>query len=187
MTDHNLSDEIDRLFSLQQANREQINRTTYKQRKAKLKKILMYLLKHRSGIQEAIYNDFKKPAVEVDLSETYVVITEIRHAIRHLKKWMRVDPVPPTRALIGTKSFIKYEPKGCVLIIAPWNFPFMLAMGPLVSAIAAGNCAIVKPSELAPHTSAFIARMVRDIFEENEVAVVEGDKGVAQKLLKKAI
>lgn len=185
MPEHNHPDEIDLIFTSQQLNRIHINRSTYKQRKEKLKKILAYLLKHRDEIQEAVYSDFRKPAVEVDLSEIYVVIAEIRHALRHLKRWMRIDTVPPTRALIGTRSFIKYEPKGCTLIISPWNFPFMLAMGPLVSAIAAGNCVVVKPSELASHTSSLIARMLGELFEKEEVAVIEGDKAVAQKLLRK--
>ena len=180
----NNADEIQRVFSLQQANRMHTGSSTCRERKGKLRKLLDYLLSHREEIQKAVYEDFKKPPVEVDLSEIYVVIAEIRHALRHLKRWMSIDPVTPSRAMIGTRSFIKYEPKGVVLVISPWNFPFMLAMGPVVSAIAAGNGIILKPSELAPHTSNLIARMIDELFDEKEVAVFEGDKSVAQKLLK---
>lgn len=180
----NTSEKINHIFALQQDHRIHVGPSTFRQRKSKLKKLLSYILTHRSEIQEAVYKDFRKPSVEVDLSEIYVVIAEIRHAIRHLNSWMRIDRVSPSRALIGTKSFIRYEPKGIVLIISPWNFPFMLALGPVVSAIAAGNCIIAKPSELAPNTSRFIARMIADLFDENEIAVVEGDKSVAHELLK---
>ncbi len=87
--------------------------------------------------------------------------------------------------LLGSQSRIIFQPKGVVLIISPWNFPFNLTLGPLVSAIAAGNCAIVKPSEMTPSASACMKRILRDLFDEDEVAVIEGDARVAEALLKK--
>jgi aldehyde dehydrogenase (NAD+) len=91
--------------------------------------------------------------------------------------------VPTPLALAGTKSAIHYEPKGVVLIIGPWNYPFQLCIAPLVAAIAAGNCAIVKPSELTPHTSRVLAELVGDVFDEAEVAVVEGGVPESTELL----
>lgn len=97
---------------------------------------------------------------------------------------MRPHPVRRIIALLSTKSWIQYEPRGVVLIIAPWNYPFELNVAPLISAIAAGNCVIIKPSELAKHTSILIVRMITELFPENEVAVFEGEKEVSIELLK---
>jgi len=121
----------------------------------------------------------------VDLSEIYPVAGEAKHAIRHLRRWMKPRRVRAPLALIGSRSRIVYEPKGVVLIISPWNFPINLTLGPLVSAIAAGNCAILKPSEMTPNASAWMKRFIGDLFEENEVAVIEGDAPVAENLLRK--
>src|SRR5436189_272703 len=87
-------------------------------------------------------------------------------------------------ALLGSRSRVMYEPKGVALIISPWNFPVNLTFGPLVSAIAAGNCVMLKPSEMTPHTSACMKRIVGDLFDESEVAIIEGDAAVAEALLK---
>lgn len=97
---------------------------------------------------------------------------------------MRPHPVRRIIALLSTKSWIQYEPRGVVLIIAPWNYPFELNVAPLISAITAGNCVIIKPSELAKHTSILIVRMITELFPENEVAVFEGEKEVSIELLK---
>ena len=158
--------------------------TDAKVRIAKLRQLLDWIYSNRNKIYQAIYADFKKPAAEVDLSEVYMVVSEIKHAIRHLKKWMKPKRVRRTLALLTTSSCIHYEPRGVVLIIAPWNFPFNLTVGPLVSAIAAGNCIIVKPSEISLNTTRLIKEMAEQLFPENEVAVFEGDKEVAEELLK---
>ena len=88
-----------------------------------------------------------------------------------------------TLALLTAKSWIHYEPRGVVLIIAPWNFPFNLTVGPLVSAIAAGNRVIVKPSEMTPHVSSLINQMINELFKPNRVAIFEGDHEIAQHIL----
>src|SRR5207247_9768395 len=116
---------------------------------------------------------------EVDLSEILPVVGEARHAIRHLRSWMEPQQVETPLILLGSQSRILYQPKGVVLIMSPWNFPINLTLGPLVSAIAAGNCAIVKPSEMTPNASACMKRILHDLFDEDEVAVVEGERGVA--------
>ena len=132
-----------------------------------------------------MWSDYKKPPAEVDLSEIYPVVGEIRHARRRLKRWMGPHRVGAPLALLGSRSRIVYQPKGVVLIISPWNFPFNLSLGPLVSAVAAGNCVMLKPSEMTPHASACMKRILGELFEENEVAVIEGDASVSETLLRK--
>jgi len=175
---------INEVFSAQSKNRWKIANSSVKVRITKLKKVENWILENKQEIRDAIYSDFNKPAVDVDLTEIYTVLSEARHARKHLKKWLRQHPVRRTLALISTRSWVQYEARGTVLIIAPWNYPFSLNIAPLISAIAAGNCAIIKPSELSKHTSKLISRMVSDLFPENEVAVFEGEKDVAKELLK---
>ncbi|HKI45836.1 MAG TPA: aldehyde dehydrogenase family protein, partial [Balneolales bacterium] len=153
------------------------------QRAAKLKRLLSYIMDHRMDIHEVVWQDFRKPPAEVDLSEIFVVTSEIRHVIDNLGIWMHRQRVKNPVPFSGSRSYIRYEPRGVCLIISPWNFPFNLAMGPLVSAIAAGNCVVLKPSEFSPNTSRFVAKLVHDCFDHDEVAVVEGDKETAQSLL----
>ncbi len=177
--------EIDRLYELQQKRRPAIVQTTVAQRIEKLRKIERAMLAHRDEIRAAMWADYQKPVPEVDLSEIFAVVGEARHARRHLRRWMKPRRVSTPLSLLGSRSKILYEPKGMVLILAPWNFPFNLTLGPLVSAVAAGNCAILKPSEMTPHSSACMKKILAEIFDESEVAVIEGDAEVAAALLKK--
>src|SRR5206468_8758006 len=105
--------------------------------------------------------------------------------MRNLREWMRPRRVDTPIALLGSRSSIHHQPKGVVLIVSPWNFPINLTIGPLVSAIAAGNCAMVKPSEMTPHASACMKNILGDLFDESEVAVIEGDARAAEALLAK--
>ena len=150
---------------------------------AKIKKLRTWVFEHKEDIRKAVYADFKKPEAEADLSEIYPVISEANHTIAHLREWMRPRKVEAPLALMGTRSQIISEPKGVTLIISPWNFPFQLTICPLISAIAAGNTAILKPSEMTPHTSALIEKMVGELFDKDEVTVFQGDKDVSQILL----
>src|SRR5947209_4941819 len=143
------------------------------------------MLLRREEIRAALWDDYRKPPAEVDLSEIYPVIGEARHARRHLRRWMKPHRVPTPLALLGSRSRIFYEPKGPALILSPWNFPIKLTPGPLVSAIAAGNSTIIKPSEMTPHASACMKAVVSDLFDEGDVAVIEGDGHVAEALLAK--
>ncbi len=181
----NYQSDIDRVFELQMQHRFAVAQTTRKERIAKLKRLLEMVERRKEDLYKAMYADFKKPRAEVDLSEILHVNTEIKHAIKHLKQWMKPQKVKPTLAMMTTRSYVQYEPKGVILIISPWNYPFNLTFGPLASAIAAGNCAILKPSEHVPHTSALIKEMVETLFPEKEVAIFEGDKTVSQALLAK--
>jgi aldehyde dehydrogenase (NAD+) len=178
-------DEIERLYDLQQQNRAAVGATTAAQRIGKLRRFHDLVLARRNEIRAAMWEDYRKPAAEVDLSEIYPVVSEARHAVRHLRRWLKPQRVGTRLAQLGSRSWVRYEPKGVVLIISPWNFPFNLTLGPLVSAVAAGNCVMVKPSELTPASTACMKRLIADLFDESEVAVVEGDAPVAEALLRK--
>ncbi len=175
--------DIDRIFSAQKKKTQELKLTNYKQRILKLKKLKSVIFKYQPEVQKALYSDFKKSASEVDITEVLPVIGEINDAIRHLKHWMRPVNVytPPT--LLGSTSKMIYEPKGVCLIIAPWNYPFHLAMAPIAAAIAAGNTVMLKPSEFTPHTAHVLKTMLTEIFTEDEVAVFEGEVNVATALL----
>lgn len=151
-------------------------------RRAALARLADVVRTHRAQIAAAVAADMAKPAVEADLSEVLPVLAEIAHARRHLRSWMRPRRAWPTLMMLGTSAALHPEPKGVALVIAPWNFPFMLAMVPVVSAIAAGNAVVVKPSELTPATSALIARLL-PLALPGLVTVAEGGAEVSQVLL----
>ncbi len=178
-----LDAEITRVFNLQKAHALVLRKSTAAERIAKLKKLRDAVLDRQENIYKACYADSKKPETEVDLTEIFPIVSEANHAIKQLKQWMKPVRVMPTRATFGTRSYIKYEPMGVNLIIAPWNYPVNLTLSPLISAIAAGNTAILKPSEMTPNTTAFMAQLVKDLFDEKEVALFEGDADVSTKLL----
>ncbi len=177
------TNEIQRLFDLQQKSQFRVANETARQRKAKLKKLHKAVLAYRPQIKEALYKDYRKHPSEVDLTEIYPVTSELKHAKRNIRRWTRAHRVATPLALLGSSSHIKYEPKGVVLIISPWNFPINLTIGPLVSAIAAGNTVIIKPSEHTPHASALMKKMVEEVFSEEEVALVEGGVATSTALL----
>ncbi len=178
-------DDIERIYEAQQRNRASVGATTAAERIEKLRRFERLVLARRDEIRTAMWEDYRKPAAEVDLSEIYPVVSEARHAIRHLRSWMKPKRVPTRLALLGSRSSIVHEPKGVVLIISPWNFPFNLTLGPLVSAIAAGNCVMLKPSEMTPASTACMRRIIGELFEEDEVALIDGDASVAEALLRK--
>jgi aldehyde dehydrogenase (NAD+) len=166
--------EIERIFRLQQAHQFAVGKTTARERKEKLKRMQKAIVSRKQEIRDALYADFRKHPAEVDLTEIMPVTSEIKHAVRHLSKWMRPHRVRTPLTLLGSSSHIHYEPKGLALIIAPWNFPINLTFGPIVSAVAAGNCVMVKPSEHTPHASAITKSIIEEVFDESEVAVIEG-------------
>lgn len=180
-----LQERIDHTFKRQLNHHRQVGLSTVQERRAKLKRLLDWLLEHREEIQAAMAADYAKPPFEVDLSEIWVVVSEIRHIRRRLKQWMKPRKVAPTLPLLTAEAWIQYEPKGVVLIISPWNLPFNLTLSPLISAIAAGNCAIVKPSELTPHSAALMETMVTELFPEEEIVLFQGGRDVAEALLAK--
>lgn len=174
---------LEKVFKSQKTTSIKWREQDVQTRLKRLIRLQKWVKKHRAEIKEALFQDFKKPPEEVDLSEVYVVLSELKHAISNLQKWARPRKVEAPLALVGSQSLIQYEPKGVCLILAPWNFPFNLTVAPLVSALAAGNTTILKPSELTPHCSQLIAKMVEELFDPSEVAVFQGDKQIAQHLL----
>jgi aldehyde dehydrogenase (NAD+) len=171
------------LFDAQQAARSRIAKRTALERRAKLLALREAIQIRRSKLAEALECDFGKSAAEVELSEIFTTLTELNYAIKNVARWMRPKKVWAPLALIGTSGEVRREPKGVVLIIGAWNYPFSLVIVPLLSAVAAGNCAILKPSELCPATSAVIRELVASVFEPDEVTVVEGGTEVTQELL----
>ncbi len=173
------------LIAKQKANALVIGNTTYKQRVKKLNALKKAVeVTYRDRIKQALYDDFKKPFTETDLTEIYPVVSEIKHVKSNLKSWMKRQKVDTPLALIGSSSWYKYEPKGVCLIISPWNFPLNLTFGPLISAIAAGNTAILKPSEMTPNITGVMEDIIKDLYDENEIAMVQGEVEVSQELLK---
>jgi len=170
------------VFAQQQHTALRLRTSTAQERIAKIRRLRDAVIAHTDDWYAAAYADFKKPAGEVDLAEILPICVEANDAIRHLKQWMKPKRVWPTLLTMGTHSHVRYEPRGCCLIIGPFNYPANLTLGPLVSAIAAGNTAVVKPSELTPHLSALIAQVIRSVFTEDEVAVFEGEADVSQAL-----
>lgn len=152
-------------------------------RKQKLSKIKKWIKANETKIAEAAYNDFKKPQEEVLFSEIKPVLEEIKDASNNLRDWAAEKKVNTPLYLLGSRSKILKEPKGVCLIIAPWNFPFMLSIGPLISAIAAGNCAVLKPSEMTPHMELLIKTMIADLFPPEEITVVTGGIEISKDLL----
>lgn len=175
--------DIQRVFKAQGLTAINLRQSTPAERLLKIRKLKESLLDNKDAVIAAGFADFGKPAAEVELTEILTVISEANDALRKLKRWMKPKTVWPSRMMMGTKGYTQYEPKGRTLIVAPWNYPITLSLGPLISAIAAGNTAIIKPSEMTPHASAVIAKIIREVFSEDEVALFEGEADVAQTLL----
>jgi len=149
----------------------------------KLKIIRKWIKKNEEDIISCILKDYKKPITEIYTTEFKPTISHIDYTIKNLKKWRKAKSVNSPIHLLGTKSKIYYEPKGVCLIISPWNYPFNLTLNPLISAIAAGNCCIVKPSEHTPHTTLIISKMITDIFKKEHVSIIPGDHIIGDKLI----
>ena len=175
--------EVRRVFDKQRDTALRLRTSTAAERIAKIMKLHDAVMAHRPDFYEAAYKDFKKPPAEVDLAEILPVIAEAKHAKRALKGWMKPQGVWPTSLTIGLKSWVQHEPKGRCLIVSPWNYNVNLSFGPLVSAIAAGNTVMLKPSEMTPNLTALMVRIVRELFAEDEVAIFEGDAMVSTALL----
>jgi aldehyde dehydrogenase (NAD+) len=156
-----------------------------KYRKETLKKLLFNIQKYEDLIIKALDDDFKKPAFEAVLTETNYVISELKNTIKNISKWARPERVFPSILNFPSTDYIYKEPYGNVLIIAPWNYPFQLALCPLISAVSAGNKVVLKPSELTPNTSTIIAKIIEKSFHINHVEVIQGGIEVSDKLLAK--
>lgn len=134
-------------------------------------------------LMQALRDDLNKSAFEAYSTEIGFVLEELRFIISHLPVWVKPKKVKTPLTHIGSNSYIYSEPYGVSLIIAPWNYPFQLALAPLIGAIAAGNCAIMKPSELTPKTSEIIANMIQECFPADFISVIQGGVETSQALL----
>ena len=152
-------------------------------RRAQLERLGAALERHEAALLEALRADLGKSPFQGYSSELGLVQTEIRHALRHLGRWAAPKRRRTPWFVAPARGWVQAEPFGVALILGPWNYPVQLLLTPLVSAIAAGNCAVVKPSELAPRTAEAIAALVRDCFEERFVSVAMGGAAVAEALL----
>lgn len=140
--------------------------------------------KHEQDILDAVKQDLNKSELEAKRAEVGLVIGEIDFMVENLEEWAATKEVPTPASHEGAKSFIQPEPYGSALVIAPWNYPFQLAVTPLVGAIAGGNTAVLKPSELTPKTSALLSTLINDNFPEEYLHVVEGEVETSTALLK---
>lgn len=152
-------------------------------RKEQLKKLSKAIKSYESDILEALYTDLGKNKVEAYATEIGITLKSIKNARKELKNWTKTKNVGTPLYLFPTKSYIKKEPYGTVLIIAPFNYPFQLVFEPLIGAIAAGNTAIIKPSELTPNVARVIKRLINETFDANYIEVIEGGIEETQTLI----
>lgn len=152
-------------------------------RRQALERLRAALLEHEEELNAALLADLNKAPAESYFTETGMVLEELRFQLKHFEKWARPRRVITPLAQFPSRGELLPEPYGCVLIMAPWNYPVQLCLTPLAGAIAAGNCAVVKPSAYAPASSAAIARLLGEIFPPEFVAVVEGGRGENRALL----
>ncbi len=139
-----------------------------------LQKLKQVINKNQDAVLSALHEDMRKPATEAYISEIYLVQREIEIALKKIKQWSTPVKVATPPVLFKAASWLYPEPYGVALIISPWNYPFQLLIDPLVGAIAAGNCTVLKPSELSPATSSIISRIISETFDPAYIAVVEG-------------
>lgn len=171
------------VFDSQQATALRWRSSTANERSARIRRLRDAMLAARDEFYVAFDQDYRKSPSEVEMSELLPVMDEMRHALGQLKRWMKPKKIWPTSTMLGTSSWIQSQSRGRVLIVAPWNYPLSLCFGPLVSALAAGNTVIIKPSEMTPAVSALMGRIVKAVFAADEVALFEGALATSQALL----
>ncbi len=174
---------VDEIFSLQQEARWETSKSNAATRIGWLERLRDAIEAEKAAIEAALRADFRKHHIETEITEIHPVLEETEHAIDHLEEWMSPQPVKKPVALAGTANWVRYEALGNVLIMAPWNYPFHLMISPLVAAIAAGNTAILRPSQKTPNTSDVIERILERCFDTRHVAMIRGGYDVADYLL----
>jgi aldehyde dehydrogenase (NAD+) len=174
--------DIDRVFALQRAHQWDVKATTAEQRKQKLRKLKAAVEAHAEEIVAAVRQDTRKPDNEIRVTELLNVLGNIDRNISNLDDWMKPVEVSPSLNK-SDQARIVYEARGVCLILGPWNFPLGLVMGPLAAAVSAGNCCMVKLTDLCPASARVAGKIIREAFAENEVALFEGDVDVATALL----
>ncbi len=158
-------------------------KNSIKYRKQSLIKLLQCLIVNEEAIVRALFDDFKKPAFEAVVTETSYVIADLKKTIKNINRWAKPKRVFPSLLNFPSSDYIYSEPYGKVLVFSAWNYPYQLALCPLIAAVAAGNQVVLKPSEVAPNTSRILAKIIAEVFDPNHVTVQEGGVDVAQQLL----
>lgn len=174
---------IEKSFSMKRNFFDEGKTRSYEFRIENLKKLKKMIKKNEKEILEALYLDLHKPAFEAFTSEIGIMYEEINYTIEHLKTWMKPKKVSTPLVLQPSTSYIYSEPLGVTLIIGPWNYPFQLLLAPLVGAIAAGNCAMIKPSDQTKHTSDLVAKIIAETFAEEYISVVQGPGAMVGPML----
>lgn len=152
-------------------------------RRTQLRRLLATLVAHESALLTALHQDLRKSPLAAYTSEIGFVLGETRHALRQLAVWMKPERRRAPLLAWPARASIRPEPRGLALIIGPWNYPLQLLLTPLVGAIAAGNCAVLKPSEFAPHTAEVMGRIIEAAFPQEYIALVQGEQATAEALL----
>lgn len=178
-----IPDDMRAAFEAQGGLRWRLSAETAAQRVRRLKRLKAAMEKARPALLQALASDLGKCAPEAHLTELHTTWSELNRAIRQVPQWMKPAPAATPITLLGTRSWVHSEPKGRVLILAPWNYPVFLTLAPLVAALAAGNSVILKPSEKAPATEKVIADLVQSAFPDGEAVVFTGGPEVAEALL----
>ena len=156
---------------------------SFQKRKDALVQLRKQIKRYEAQICQALQEDLGKSETEAYMTEIGLTIAEINYALKHLRRWMHPKRRSTPLTNFPARQKIFYEPYGAVLILAPWNYPFLLSLSPLVGALAAGNCCILKPSELAPATATLLAQLVSEVLPPELVSVVNGDVATSQALL----
>ncbi len=176
-------DNIPQIMELQKAFFEAGGTKDISSRIQKLKALEKLIQKREKDISEALYKDFQKPEFETVVTETSFILSELKYIIKNLKNWAKPKKVKSSLLNFPSRDFIFSEPFGACLILAPWNYPFQLKVSPAIGAIAAGNTAVLKPSEYSPYTSQIVEDIFTEVFPPEWVSVVQGDASASQKLL----
>ena len=176
-------EEIEALIKSQKEYYRSGKTLSLKFRREQLRKLYEAIKRYENEINEALFADLGKSSYEAFMCESGLVLTEISYMIRHTKKFAKRKSVKTPLAQFRSHSYKQPTPYGNVLIMSPWNYPFLLTLDPLADAIAAGNTAIVKPSAYAPATAALLERLLGDVFDKGHVAVVTGGRRENASLL----
>src|SRR6267154_147779 len=181
MSNDSAADDVRKVFDAQNARRWVVAQSTAQERIRKLTRLKDAIASHRDELAGAVHADFRKHAAEFEFTDIYPVLEELNFAIKHLASWMEPVHAKSTLELIGTRSAVRYEALGLVLILAPWNYPFHLAFIPVIAAIAAGNCVVLKPSNKTANTAGVIEKLIGSAFTQDEIAVITGDHRTADR------
>lgn len=152
-----------------------------------LKKLKSVLKEHEEQFRDALKEDFQKPELETFVTEIGILYSEIDHILKHIKDWAKPERVWGSLINFPSRSYIYRQPYGVALVIGAWNYPLLLSLSPALGAIAAGNCTIIKPSEISEHTSALLADIINANFDEGFLTVIEGAAETTQQLLKEPL